>query len=89
MIIKMKSIGRIRVIWKMAIDTESTTTRTAGSLDFTAIGGKRQGHAVSQSLKTTRWNRVRNTRFGKPNPTVIVQSKVLPGKTSISDAVRL
>jgi len=41
---------------------ESTTTRTAGSLDFTAIGGKRQGYAVPQSLKTT--------RFGKPNQLV-------------------
>jgi hypothetical protein len=38
---------------------ESTTTRTAGGLDFTAIGGKRQGREVPQSLKTT--------RFGKPN----------------------
>jgi hypothetical protein len=46
---------------------ESTTTRKAGGLDFTAIGGKRQGREVPQSLKTTRWNRVRSTRFGKPN----------------------
>jgi len=38
---------------------ESTTTRTAGDLDFTAIGGKRQGREGPQSLKTTRWNRVR------------------------------
>jgi SagB-type dehydrogenase family enzyme len=30
---------------------ESTTTRTAGGLDFTAIGGKRQGHEVPQSLR--------------------------------------
>jgi len=29
---------------------ESTTTRTAGGLDFTAIGGKRQGREVPQSL---------------------------------------
>ena len=35
---------------------ESTTTRTAGGLDFTAKGGKRQGREVPQSL-----------RFGKPN----------------------
>jgi hypothetical protein len=35
----------------------STITRTAGSLDFTGIGGKRQGREVPQSLKTTRWNR--------------------------------
>jgi putative N6-adenine-specific DNA methylase len=33
---------------------ESTTTRKAGGLDFTAIGGKRQGREVPQSLKTTR-----------------------------------
>jgi hypothetical protein len=33
-------------------------------LDFTAMGGKRQGREVPQSLKTT--------RFGKPN-----QSKVM------------
>ena len=29
---------------------ESTTTRVAGGLDFTAKGGKRQGHEVPQSL---------------------------------------
>jgi len=45
----------------------STTTRLAGGLDFTAIGGKRQGSEVPQSLKVTRLNRVRSTRFGKPN----------------------
>jgi hypothetical protein len=45
----------------------STTTRTAGGLDFTGIGGKRQGREVPQSLKTTRWNRVQSTWFGKPN----------------------
>ena len=39
---------------------ESTTTRKAGGLDFTAAGGKRQGREVPQSLKTTRWNRVRS-----------------------------
>jgi hypothetical protein len=38
---------------------ESTTTRTAGGLAFTAIGGKSQEREVPQSLKTT--------RFGKPN----------------------
>ena len=48
---------------------ESTTTRKAGGLDFTAIGGKRQGREVPQSLRTTRWNRVLRTRFGKPNQT--------------------
>jgi hypothetical protein len=30
---------------------ESTTTRIAGGLDFTARGGKRQGHAVPRSLQ--------------------------------------
>jgi len=30
---------------------ESTTTRTAGGLDFTATGGKRQEHEVFQSLR--------------------------------------
>jgi len=33
---------------------ESTTTRTAGGLDFTAKGDKRQGREEPQSLKTTR-----------------------------------
>jgi hypothetical protein len=37
---------------------ESTTTRKAGGLDFTAIGGKRQGSETPQSLKITRLNRV-------------------------------
>jgi len=35
----------------MALLSESTTTRIAGGLDFTAIGGKRQGHEVPQSLR--------------------------------------
>jgi hypothetical protein len=30
---------------------ESTTTRTAGGLDFAAIGGKRQGREVPHSLR--------------------------------------
>ncbi|MGD9228023.1 MAG: hypothetical protein PVF26_16065 [Desulfobacterales bacterium] len=30
---------------------ESTTTRTASGLDFTAIGGKIQGREVPQSLR--------------------------------------
>jgi hypothetical protein len=29
----------------------STTTRKAGGLDFTAVGGKRQGREVPQSLR--------------------------------------
>jgi hypothetical protein len=44
----------------LAFKHESTATRTAGGLDFTAIGGKRKGREVPQSLKTTRWNRVRS-----------------------------
>ncbi|MBW2412322.1 MAG: hypothetical protein JRF72_21185 [Deltaproteobacteria bacterium] len=32
-------------------DFESTTTRKAGGLDFTAVGGKRQGREVPQSLR--------------------------------------
>ena len=31
--------------------SESTTTREAGGLNFAAIGGKRQGHEVPQSLR--------------------------------------
>jgi hypothetical protein len=31
--------------------TESTTTRKAGGLDFTAIGGKRLGSEAPQSLR--------------------------------------
>jgi hypothetical protein len=45
---------------------ESTTTRKAAGLDFTAIGGKRQGRKVPQSLKTTQWNPA-VAGFGKPN----------------------
>ena len=30
---------------------ESTTTRKAGGLDFTAIGGKKQGREAPQSLR--------------------------------------
>jgi len=33
------------------LKSESTTTRKAGGLDFTAIGGKRQGREVPQSLR--------------------------------------
>ena len=33
------------------LDAESTTTRTAGGLDFTAIGCKKQGREVPQSLR--------------------------------------
>jgi len=42
---------------------QSMTTRRAGGLDFAAIGGKRQGREVPQSLKTT--------RFEKPNQGVL------------------
>jgi small-conductance mechanosensitive channel len=40
-----------RLILKKQNGAESTTTRTAGGLDFTANGGKRQGHEVPQSLR--------------------------------------
>ena len=33
------------------LDAESTTTRTAVGLDFSAIGGKKQGREVPQSLR--------------------------------------
>jgi hypothetical protein len=46
--------------------SEPTTTRMAGGLDFTAKGGKKQGHAVPQSLKTVRCNRVRSTGLVNP-----------------------
>ena len=48
-----KSLGRINA-WLVKARkkcTESTTTRKAGGLDFTAIGGKRQGREVPQSLR--------------------------------------
>jgi len=35
-------------------DRGSTTTRKTGGLDFAAKDGKRQGHEVPWSLKTTR-----------------------------------
>jgi Fe-S-cluster containining protein len=37
--------------YKIMMDLESTTTRTTGGLDFTAIAGKRQGREVPQSLR--------------------------------------
>ena len=60
---------------------ESTTSRKAGGLDFTAIGGKRQGHVVAQSLKTTRWSRVRSPAvagFGKPKQLVVIEANACP-----------
>jgi hypothetical protein len=35
----------------MTAVSESTTTRIVGGLDFTAIGGKRQGREVPRSLR--------------------------------------
>ncbi len=46
--------SRINHVWASSLEnptTESTTTRTAGGLDFSAIGGKRQGREVPQSLR--------------------------------------
>jgi hypothetical protein len=40
--------------WNRFTGAASTTTRYAGGLDFTAKGGKRQGRAMPQSLRTTR-----------------------------------
>jgi hypothetical protein len=34
-------------VYATILSMESTTTRAAGGLDFTAIGGKRQGREVS------------------------------------------
>jgi len=54
---------------------ESTTTRKAGGLDFTAVGGKRQGREVPQSLKTTRWNRGFSCEApGLENPNIRLKS---------------
>jgi hypothetical protein len=35
----------------LAFSHESTATRTAGGLDFTALGGKRQGREVPQIVE--------------------------------------
>jgi hypothetical protein len=46
--------GCLNHVWASSLEnptTESTTTRTAGGLDFSAIGGKRQGREVPQSLR--------------------------------------
>ena len=45
----MYKIAKVKKICHVVV--ESTTTRTAGGLDFTAIGGKRQGREVPQSLR--------------------------------------
>ena len=54
---------------------ESTTTRTAGGLDFTAKGGKRQGREVPQRLRV---------EPGVTHPVLKTQSH-LDGTPSISD----
>jgi hypothetical protein len=38
-------------VYAAIFSMESTTTRAAGGLDFTARGGKRQGREVPQSLR--------------------------------------
>jgi len=50
----LRSIKRLVAITAPFVsrpEIESTTTRLAGGLDFTAIGGKRQGREVPQSLR--------------------------------------
>jgi hypothetical protein len=44
-----------------------TTTRTAGGLDFTAKGGKRQGRTVPRSLRVKPVQSPAMAGFGKPN----------------------
>ena len=53
---------------------ESTSTRTAGGLDFTAGGGKRQGREVPQSLRVEpdAKHPVRKTQSGNLNPNAVV-----------------
>ena len=53
---KITAVDQIRSLLKDEIlsilePPESTTTRKAGGLDFTAIGGKRQGREAPQSLR--------------------------------------
>jgi len=45
------AIALLSLVYTAGFCAESTTTRTAGDLDFTAKGGKRQGHEVAQSLR--------------------------------------
>jgi cation transport ATPase len=54
---------------------ESTTTRTAGGLDFTAIGGKKQGREVPQSLRV---------EPGATHPVWKTQSDVLQKESAYS-----
>jgi uncharacterized membrane protein YraQ (UPF0718 family) len=47
-----QSRGQLQYALDLApLKSESTTTRKAGGLDFSAIGGKRQGREVPQSLR--------------------------------------
>jgi len=57
-------------IWGGA-DPESTTTRQAGGLGFTAIGGKRQGSEAPQSLKNNA------VEPGAKHPVWKTQSKIV------------
>jgi len=60
----------------LALDSnlESTTTRKAGGLDFAAIGGKRQGREVPQSLKS---NAVETVDSRAKHPVWKTQSKLI------------
>jgi hypothetical protein len=44
--------------------SESTNIRTAGAVDYTAKGSKRQRREVRQALRVEPWTRVQSTRFG-------------------------
>ena len=60
--------GCLNHVWASPLEnptTESTTTRTAGGLDFSAIGGKRQGREVPQSLRV--W-KTQSIRFDSDHP---------------------
>ena len=50
--IRRRQLSEIQLLMKHYLDLfEITTTRTAGGLDFTAIGGKRQGREAPQLMR--------------------------------------
>ncbi|MBW2435436.1 MAG: hypothetical protein JRF36_17645 [Deltaproteobacteria bacterium] len=63
------------LIW-LYFKKESTTTRKAGGLDFTAKCGKRQGHAVPRSLRV---------KPGAKHPVWKTQSKADKSERQSSD----
>jgi hypothetical protein len=54
---------------------ESTTTRKAGGLDFTARGGKRQGHAVPQSLRV--WKTQIPDKTANQQPAILTNRQII------------